>query len=236
MARSTQKAKLTVWLPILVTIASLAFGAFQYFDKRGQQRTLLDLQVRKQELELKIAEAEKRTMQADISIHYVVTDFQSIQEWIDHQTTFDQALLNWLGFLEQALPFEVSLHHRENTVYKEIKSYDKDLTNHYLTFFLLRNVGKANATDIHIGFDNIGIGSDQEQEHLLVIDRLEPGHGVIVPIEHYDIQTNKHFGTWLIPDIRLTYFDTFLEENKELEVREKINSAAILGPTLRLMK
>ncbi len=236
MPQSTQKVKLAVWIPIVVTIASLTFGAFQYFDKRGQEQTLLDLQVKKQELELKIAEAERRKKQADISIHYVVTDFQSIQESIDHQTAFDEAILNWLRFLEKALPFATSLHHRENTVYAEIKSYDEDITNHYLTFLLLRNAGKSNATNIRIGFDAIGTGSNLEQEHLLVLDRLEPGHGVIVPIEHYDIQTNKHFGTWLMPAIRLTYFDVYLEENKELKVREKYNSAAILGPTLRLQK
>jgi hypothetical protein len=39
-----------------------------------------------------------------------------------------------------------------------------------------------------------------------------------------------------MPAIRLTYFDIYLEENKELKVREKNNSAAILGPTLRLEK
>ncbi len=236
MPQSTQKVKLAVWIPILVTIASLAFGAFQYFDKRGQEQTLLDLQVKKQELEFKIAEAERRKKQADISIHYVVTDFQSIQEWIDHQTTFDEAIINWLRFLEKALPFASSLHHRENKVYAEIKSYDEDITNHYLTFLLLRNAGKSNATNIRIRFDAIGTGSNLEQGHLLVLDRLEPGHGVIVPIEHYDIQTNKHFGTWLKPAIRLAYFDIYLEEDKELKVREKNNSAAILGPTLRLEK
>ena len=122
MPHSTQKVKLAVWIPILVTIASLAFGAFQYFDKRGQERTLLGLQIEKQELELKIAEAKRRKKQGDISVHYVVTDFQSIQEWIDHQTTFDEALLNWLRFLKKALPFETSLHHHKNTVYTEIKS------------------------------------------------------------------------------------------------------------------
>jgi len=245
MPHSTQKAKLAVWIPILVTIASLAFGAFQYFDKRDQERTLLDLQVKNQELEVDIAEAEIRKKQADISIDYIVTDFRSIPVRIDHGTTFDEALfdalfdealLNWLRFLETRLPFETSLHLRENTVYAEIKSYDEDITNHYLTFLLLRNAGKSNATKIRIGFDAISTGSDLEQEHLLVLDRLEPGHGVIVPIEHYDIQTNKHFGTWLMPAIRLTYFDIYLEENKELKVREKYNSAAILGPTPRLEK
>lgn len=236
MPHSTQKAKLAVWIPILVTIASLAFGAFQYFDKRGQERTLLDLQVKKKELELKIAEAERRKKQADISIDYVVTDFQSIKEWIDHQTTFDEAIFNWLRFLEKALPFETSLHHRENTVYAEVKSYGEDITNPYLTFLLLRNAGKSNATNIRIGFVAIGMGSDREQEHLLVLDRLESGHGVMVPIEHYDIQTNKHFGTWLMSAIRLTYFDIFLEKKGEFKVWEKDNDVAILGPTLRILK
>ena len=115
-------------------------------------------------------------------------------------------------------------------MYAEIKSYDEDITNHYLTFLLLRNAGKSNATNIRIGF------SDREQEHLLVLNRLEPGHGVMVPIEHYDIQTNEHFGTRLIPATRLTYFDIFLEENKEQKVREKDNHARILGPTLRLLR
>ena len=234
MPHSTQKAKLAVWIPILVTIASLAFGVFQYLDKRAQEQTLLDLQIEKQELELKIVEAERREKQADISIDYVVTDFQSIQEGIDHGTTFDQSLLNWLRVLEKALPFETSLRLRENTVYAEIKSYDEDITNHYLTFLLLRNAGKSNAKNIRIGFDAIGIGSDREQEHLLVLDRLEPGHGVMVPIEHYDILTNKHFGTWLRPAFRLTYFDIFLEENKELKVWGKAVNPQILAPTIRL--
>ncbi len=244
MPHSTQKAKLAVWIPILITIVSLAFGAFQYFDKRGQEQTLLDLQVEKdklqvekEKLELKIAEAERRQKQADISINYVVTDFQSIQERIDYQATFDEAVLKWLRFLEKRLPFETSLQIRENTVYAEIKSYDEDITNHYLTFLLLRNAGKSNATNIRIGFsDESGEWSDREQEHLLVLNRLEPGHGVMVPIEHYDIQTNEHFGTRLIPATRLTYFDIFLEENKEQKVREKDNHARILGPTLRLLR
>lgn len=235
MPHSTQKAKLAVWIPILAIIASLAFNIFQYVDKRDLGKTLRDqeevinnLKIKKGELELKIYEAEIRQKQADISIDYVVTDFQTIQEWIDHGTTFDEAVLNWLRFLEQRLPFETSLLLRENTVYAEIKSYDEDITNHYLTFLLLRNAGKSNAMNIRIGF------SDLEQEHPLVIDRLEPGQGVMVPIEHYDIQTNKHFRTWLMPATRLTYFDTFLDENKEQKVREKEDYARILGPTLRL--
>lgn len=230
MPHSTQKAKLAVWIPILVTIASLAFGAFQYFDKRDQEQILLDLQVEKNELELKIVEAERREKQADISIEYVVTDFQTIKEWIAHGTTFDEALLNWLRVLEKALPFETSLRLRENTVYAEIKSYDEDITNHYLTFLLLRNAGKSNATNIRIGF------SDREQEHLQVINRLEPGYGVMIPIEHYDIQTNEHFGTRLMPAGHLTYFDIFLDENKEKKVREKAINANILAPTIRLLK
>ncbi|UCG50869.1 MAG: hypothetical protein JSW58_11780 [Candidatus Latescibacterota bacterium] len=234
MSRLTHKEKLAVWIPILISIASLTFGAFQYFDKRSQEQTLLDLQVKKQELELKIAEAERRKMQADISVDYVVTDFQSIKEWTDHQNTFDEAMLKWLRFLENALPYATSLHHRENTIYTEIKSYNEDTTNHYLTFLLLRNVGRSNATDIRVGFDAIDNRGDMEREHSLVLDRLEPGHGVIVPIEHYDIQTNEHFGTWLTPADRLTYFDTYLEEKKDMKVREKYDSAAILGPTLRL--
>jgi hypothetical protein len=101
---------------------------------------------------------------------------------------------------------------------------------------LLRNTGKSNATNIRIGFsDESGKWSDREQEHLLVLNRLEPGHGVMVPIEHYDIQTNEHFGTWLKPASRLTYFDIFLEENKERRVRSKEPYAAILGPALRHM-
>jgi hypothetical protein len=261
MPHSTQKAKLAVWIPILVTIASLTFNAFQYFDKRAQGETLLaqeetllaqeetlkNLQIEKGKLELKIAEGEIRKKQADISIDYIVTDFRSIPVRIDHGTTFDkalfdalfdEALLNWLRFLEMALPFETSLQLRESTVYAEIKSYYEDITNHYLTFLLLRNAGKSDATNIRIGFrigfsDESGEWSDREQEHLLVLNRLEPGHGVMVPIEHYDIQTNEHFGTWLKPTSRLTYFDTFLEENKELRVRQKEPYAAILGPTLR---
>lgn len=210
MPHSTQKAKLAVWIPILVTILLLAFNIFQYVDKRA--------------LENKIHEEEIRQKQADISIDYIVMAFQSIQELIDHQTTFEEALLNWLRFLEKRLPFETSLHIRENTVYAEIKSYHEDITNHKLTFLLLRNTGKSNATNIHIGF------SDQEQEHLLVIDRIEPGYGVMVPIELYDIQTNKHFGTCLIPAISLTYFDTLLDEDKEQEVREKNKNGTLLGP------
>lgn len=228
MPHSTQKAKLAVWIPILVTIASLTFGAFQYFDKRVQEQALLKLEVEKKELELKIIEEERRQKQADISINYVVTDFQSIQECIDHQATFDEALLKWLSSLEKVLPFETSLQIRENTVYAEIKSYDKDIINHNLTFLLLRNAGKSNATNIRIGFRGL------EQEASLVINRLEPRQGVMVPIEHYDNQTKKHFGTWLIPDIRLTYFDIFLDKNKELKVREKNKVAVILGPTLRI--
>jgi hypothetical protein len=222
MPHSTQKAKLAVWIPILVAIASLAFNIFQYVDKRA--------------LEKKIHEEEIRQKQVDISIDYIVTDFQSIQEWIDRGKKFDEALLNWLRFLEEALPFETSLHLIENTVYAEIKSYaetkshDEDITNHDLTFLLLRNAGKSNAENIRIGF------SDREQEHPLVIPRIEPGYGVMAPIEHYDNQKNKHFGTRLIPATRLTYFDTLLDEDKEEEVRWKADQARILAPTIRLKR
>jgi hypothetical protein len=127
MPHSTQKAKLAVWIPILVTIASLAFNTFQYFDKRAQGETLKNLQIEKRKLEVDITEGEKRMKQADISIDYIVTDFRSIPVRIDHMTTFDEALLNWLRLLETALPFETSLHLRENTVYAEIKSYYEDI-------------------------------------------------------------------------------------------------------------
>ena len=62
-------------ISLLLSIVSIAFGAYQYFDKRKIEKKNAELLNRKAELELKEKEFQTK---ADPVVYYLETNFASI--------------------------------------------------------------------------------------------------------------------------------------------------------------
>ena len=203
--------RLSVIIPIVVSIISLLFGAYQYLDKGELEKRLLQYEIR-----------EKERNQADISVAYIETDLQSVYEIKRSDFT------GWLSHLEKVLPFNVRLRIQETTPYTEVKDFRGSAQNVHITFLLIRNAGRSEATNIDLNLKAKG------KTEVVRIDRLDPDSGVMFLIDHFDLKTGKSFGTAIRPGPELTYFDGFLKENKTATVRGKNSTVTIISPTVRM--
>ncbi len=204
--------RLSVIIPIVVSILSLLFGAYQYLDKSELEKRLLQYEIR-----------EKERNQADISVAYIETDLQSLYE-----TGASADLTGWLSYLEKVLPFNVRLRIQETAPYTEVKDFRGSTQNVHITFLLIRNAGRSEATNIDLNFNAEG------KTEVVRIDRLDPDSGVMFLIDHFDVETGESFGTAIRPGPKLTYFDGFLKENKTAAVRGKNSTVTIISPTVRM--
>lgn len=210
--------RITVILPIFISVLSLGFGVYEYFDKR--------------ELERKLAELENK---ADIYIQYLETDLESIHTYVHHGSSFDKACLQWLHHLEMTPVFGIKLEMLENPIYREIKEYKESISDHYVTFFLINNTGGNKATKISAVFDKVTNGHREDCQ--VELDQLEPGKGVMFLIDHFNITTRKYYGSRLVPkDYQLKYFDVFLEGWQNIKIRSKLQSPRIVAPKVRLLR
>ncbi len=203
--------RLSVIIPIVVSILSLLFGAYQYLDKSELEKRLLQYEIR-----------EKERNQADISVAYIETDLQSVYEIKRSDFT------GWLSYLEKVLPFNVRLRIQETTPYAEVKAFRGSAQNIHITFLLIRNAGRSEATNIDLNF-NI-----QGKREVVRIDRLDPDSGVMFLIDHFYAGAGEPFGTAIRPGPELIYFDGFLKENKTATVRGKNSAVTIISPTVQM--
>jgi len=223
--------RIKVLIPIAISVLSLVFGAYQYFDKRNLER------------EWKILEIEliKKKNQADITINYLETDLTSICEWVEHGVDIDEAFLKWLSYLERILPFNVKLGMLENFIYKKIKEHikniehDEDIQDQYISFFLIRNEGGSKATNIYTRFYEYIISGESEY-FPIKIDQLDPGAGVMFCIDYFNKKTGEHYAPVLEQSSKLEYFDVFLKKKQEMFIRSKLDSPRIISPKIRLAK
>lgn len=227
--------RIKVLIPIAISVLSLVFGAYQYFDKR-------DLEKEKNMLEIELI---KKKNQADITINYLETDLNSIYEWVEHGVDIDEAILKWLSYLEDILPFNVKLGMLENFIYKKIKEHTKNidpydwrqvnerLQDQYISFFLIRNEGGSKATNIYTRFYKY-INGGESEDFPIRIDQLDPGTGVMFCIDYFNIKTGEHYAPVLEQNIKLEYFDVFLKKKQEIPIRSKLESTRIISPKIRI--
>lgn len=218
-------SKMTVIIPIVISVLSLGFGVYQYVDKRTLEKEIMDL--RGKEI--------RQKNKADVFIQYLESDLESILTYVDHGSSFDEACLKWLGYLQRTPNFGVRLEMVESPILREIEAYRGEVEDHYVTFLLINNTGGGKATDVSSSFSRIRNG--ERKDFAVKLDQLEPGDGVIFPIDHFDQRQEKYHGSRLRPrDYRLQYFDVFLNENKEITIREKLDSPKIVAPKIRLLR
>lgn len=229
--------RIIVLIPIAISVLSLFFGGYQYFDKR-------DLEKEKNKLEIELI---KKKNQADITINYLETDLTSICEWVEHGVDIDEAFLKWLSYLERILPFNVKLGMLENFIYKKIKEHVKniepddwgkvngDIQDQYISFFLIRNEGGSKATNIYTRFYEYIISGESEY-FPIKIGQLDPGAGVMFCIDYFNKETGEHYAPVLEQSSKLEYFDVFLKKKQEMFIRSKNDSPRIISPKIRLAK
>lgn len=215
--------KITVVISIIVSVLSLGFGVYQYFDKRGLEKELA---------RLKIGETLMKN-KADISIQYLETDLESITTHVEHGVSFDEACLRWLDHLGKTSFFGVTYKILENPVYREIKDYRGNTQDHFITFFLINNTGGSKAIKMLTNFRRVL--DRQSEDYIVEVDQLVPGEGVMFPMDHFDKE--KHYGARLLPkDYRLEYFDQYLKKEQEITIRRKLHSPRIIAPKVRLLR
>jgi len=228
---SSNLTRIKVLIPIAISVLSLVFGAYQYFDKRN-------LEEEKNMLEIELI---KKKNQADITINYLETDLASIYEWVEHGVDIDEAFLEWLSYLESRLPFNVKLGMLENFIYKKIKEHikniehDGDIQDQYISFFLIRNEGGSKATNIYTRFYKY-INGGESEDFPIKIDQLDPGTGVMFCIDYFNIKTGEHYAPVLEQNIKLEYFDVFLKKKQEISIRSKLDSTRIISPKIRVLR
>lgn len=235
--------RITVIIPVVISVLSLVFGVYQYFDKRDLQNVNMKLDQEIKDLDQEIKELERREKlmknQAEIDIHYLEADLKGIlrsdPEYSVSKGKFEKAFLAWLSHLERALPFDVKLEIRETIVCKEIMKYCNDTQDHYISFFLIRNAGGSKATEISTTFTRRK--NDEREVCLIEIGQLYPRTGVIFPIDHFNKKTRKSYGTVLSPEPRyeLEYIDEFLTKKIKKKIRPKLAITTILAPGVRKM-
>lgn len=229
--------RITVIIPIVISVLSLVFGVYQYFDKRVSEKNRMNLQKVNMDLDKKIKELQQREKlmknQADINIHYLETDLKGILMTHGkgftpfHEVNFEKACLAWLSYLETILPFDVELTMLESIVYKEIMKYRDNIQDHHISFFLIRNAGGSKATNISTIFTRRNKG--KREAYPIRIDQLDPRTAVIFPIDHFNKKTQEYYDTVLLPGYGLEYFDEFLTRNKEMSIRPKLAITRIVG-------
>ena len=223
--RSAVMTSLPIIIPIVVSIVSLLFGAYQYVDKRVLEKEKNQLE--NQRLKYELREKEQNT--ADISVDYIETKLLNIGN--------RERVAQWVkDFGEQnILPFKVKLRFQETPFYKQWNPKREDYMHNHVLFFLIRNVGRSEATNIN--FVIINLFAPTEKEEAIRIDRLDPGTGVMVLINDYNKSTTDPdaggdtFGTGRERrrvKRELTYFDGFLKENKEVSLRDRNESLTLL--------
>jgi hypothetical protein len=225
-----------VLIPLFVSILSISFAIYQYFDKRKIERKNATLELASNELLLK---EKQYNLKADLIVFYVDTSLASIfsyegvmnriqQHPVDKQE-FDRSLALWAKELSNSLPFKCSVFIVKNHKYEELRDYcvnpdDADPNEHALMAMLLRNEGKFPASKVWLAFhkfdvDGSVVGELTKEQAALNIDVIQPGEAALVFISHKNNAAGKKFGIELEPDHQLHYYDNLLQKEVEMEVR-----------------
>jgi hypothetical protein len=210
---------LLVLMPIAISLASLIFGAYQYFDKRTLETKLN---------ELKIMAARKE--QSDMTVHYVQADLESFHTIGD----FDTAMLSWAKRLERVLPFATNVRILDNQVYKELRDYHGEVKDHMVSFLLIRNSGGSRAKNIRFELEGTVPENKELLSEKIAVEELAPGDGCIVVTGHHHAKSNERYGRSLSPGLDLQWFDVFLEEEKSLPIRRPYETATLVTPRIEI--
>lgn len=217
--------KIGVVVPIAVSIASLLFGVFQYFDKRGLERDLNEQQL--------------KMNSADLEVYYLETDLESILI----TSNFDDltsATLQWMEEVERYLEIQ-NVQLQETPVLLEIADAiygNEDLNDAQdpqLSFLFIRNMGRANASNASLAYETRDTEYRSLGRSTLVIGVIEANHAVIVPIGAYEAHTERILSSEIKPS-RLEYTDESTGKAVAFEVRERYQSPRYVAPKIKILE
>lgn len=225
---------LTLVAPLIISVISLIFGAYQYFDKRQLERTNEELTGRAKALEIEQKKLEVRKEeiqhQPSLEIQYLESDTLSIylrRELIgDRVQGFDRAFLRWISQIEKRLPYSVSLSFIRTAPYEEIVAAPDRVIDARISMFLIRNAGTAKVSNISM---NCTV-SPSGRIYPINVAQLESNKGVIFVTEISNRKTPEYYGTRLIPGTQLKYFDQFNNQQGNFIVREPFEVPIIINP------
>jgi hypothetical protein len=213
-----------VGVPILLTIVSLLFGAFQYVDKRSIER--------------KLQEQQLRLNAADLIINYLDTDVESIVPLSGEDVV--SVTIRWIKSIESSLGVG-NIQLQQTSVLLEIeRALETDgilrrAPDAQISFLLIRNGGRANAVDVSLTYDDRRPSSiDRNTLNLGVI---EPNHSILIPIVAYARPSGyEHPLSAEIKASLLEYTDTSTGRALAIKVRDKFQTPRFIAPRVRLGK
>lgn len=203
-----------VGVPIVVSVISLLFGAFQYFDKRDLERTL----------QMQLIEQNA----AALIDHYMHTKFEMMGPLDQDLSTI---AVRWLGSQSESLrlgKLDLIETPNFNTISGEVPVFPWHREG-WIGYFVIRNIGRARAEQISLTFDVEYIEGTPEYTESLWIDVIEPGSGVALVASAY------YEGGPLIPAIiprTLSYVDASTGRTFEQPVREELEHPRLIAPGL----
>jgi hypothetical protein len=233
-AESQTFARITVLVPVIISLLSLVFGGWQYFEKRQIERILL----RKTEAETSI-QIEQCYIDAKLLDIYVMLRFagedkevrinRSIQE-----EEFDQAYIKWLIYLEQHLPWKVKLIPIKNICSEQLlRSIQDRIVLKEFTLYLIRNAGQYNLKDLKVSFK----ASPNKGDDPIEVGLLAPGQGAIFIIENQFIQSKPDYFTRLEPGREgIVFLDDFRNTKGSVAIRPRFEQARLIAPGINWAK
>jgi hypothetical protein len=223
---------LTLTAPIVISLVSLGFGGYQYFDKRHLQRTNDELTSRAKALEIEQKKLEVRKEeiqhQPKLEIQYLESDMLSIYLQRELTSTrsiaFDRAFLKWISEIEKRMPYSVKLTLIRSAPYEEIIAAPEKVIETRISMFLIRNAGVETVSKISMNWTTTPGG----RPYPINVDQLESNRGVIFVTGILNKKTHKDHGTRLVPDTELKYFDQFNNQQGDFIVRKPFSVPLII--------
>ena len=222
-----------VGIPIVVSILSLLFGAWQYFDKRGLQR-----EIQKQQLKLNAA---------DLIVNYLDTDIESIESQKDIVSgpnlvsDIIRCIDKIVEPLHEGYDLQLQLTAVLNDIDKslqretlgairpEFSERIKEAESPQLSFLLIRNSGRSNAVKVSLAYETLNGGED------LLIGVIEPNRGVLIPIMAYELSNMQPLSLEITPNL-LRYTDASTGKTHEVKVRNKFKIPRFVTPQIRSLR
>jgi hypothetical protein len=222
----SKSSGLSTIAPVIISIVALIFGGYQYFDKKKLEDQVKQLDIEQKRIEIQRQEIQNKPR---LAIQYIDFDISSeksnLASFVGYD--FDKHFLQWIEKdLSDGLPYSVKLSLLKTATYEGVRSHKLNIKHCRISFFMFRNAGTSNLTNISLGFTAFPGG----KSYPIKVDNLEPGRGVILIIGVSKPKTETYIGTRLIPGTQLEYFDQFNNRQESFEIREPLYVSMVVGP------
>lgn len=207
--------RIKIWLPIAISIFSLLFGGFQYFDKRN--------------IEKNFQEQQLRLNSADLIIDYLDADLNTVLSY--NTNDFVSATISWTAFIERILEVEdlILQHSMALSEIAHLHSENKLKNSKYklqISFLLIRNTGRSNATGVSLTYS--------KTQKNLKLGTIEPTKGILIPIGLWVSSKNKPYIMPIQPSL-LEYIDSSTGRSLSNKIRSKRDSPRLIAPSIWMM-